>query len=367
MSSSRSRSPRPIRHCQSYYLRARSDKESSTSTTSTSSTVSPTSPLTSTSPTPIPSMHDEFKEFTSITSSNPTRMTRKRRRNPNSRKRKFSQIIESESDHESENESESDDNDNQDIDINIESSLNNRPRRKKAKYSRTIKFTLNDEKVISREASLKPSSPLLTKKRRHYPRIEEFEIPITTRSTRRNPYICCYEFFSGYKIGITMTLGARNDVKAAIKILSQELVSTRAKASIHTHKNTFLLYIKTRKDKMIGCAIVHVDNVLKRVNIEMFAVDESWRGNGFASMMVHLIQYRMINWSGYELFVCAADSAVPFWSNKKYNFVLAHKSLLEQHEVEDEKTGGTKHMIWYGTTIQARCALLNCFVQTSHS
>eukprot|EP00486_Rosalina_sp_Unknown_P002512 CAMPEP_0201567450 /NCGR_PEP_ID=MMETSP0190_2-20130828/7950_1 /ASSEMBLY_ACC=CAM_ASM_000263 /TAXON_ID=37353 /ORGANISM="Rosalina sp." /LENGTH=224 /DNA_ID=CAMNT_0047987463 /DNA_START=429 /DNA_END=1100 /DNA_ORIENTATION=+ len=224
-------------------------------------------------------------------------MTRRRRRNPNSRKRKFSQIIESDNDDNTpQSDDDDDDNENQDIDINIESSLSNRPRRKKAKYSRTIKFTLNDEKVISREASLKPTSPLLTKKRRHYPRIEEFEIPIISRSTRRNPYICCYEFFSGYKIGISMTLGARNDVKAAIKILSQELVSTRAKASIQTHKNTFLLYIKTRKDKMIGCAIVHVDNPLKRVNIEMFAVDESWRGNGFASMMVYLIQYRMINW-----------------------------------------------------------------------
>ena len=242
----------------------------------------------------------------------------------------------------------------------------NKPRRIRLTFKNKPKCTQNDEKVISREASLKPSSPILSKKKRHYPRIEQFEIPITTRSTRRNPYICCYEFFSGYKIGITMTLGARNDVKAAIKILSQELVSTRAKASIQTHKNTFLLYIKTRKDKMIGCSIVHVDNVLKRVNIEMFAVDESWRGNGFASMMVYLIQYRMINWTGYDLFVCAADSAVPFWSNKKYNFVHAHKSLLEQHEVEDEKHGATKHMIWIGFPIQARCALLNCFVQSTH-
>lgn len=224
----------------------------------------------------------------------------------------------------------------------------------------------NDEAVISREASLKPSSPLITNKRRRYPRIEEFEIKlnVSCRSLRRNPYICCYSFFNGYKIGITMTLGARSDVKDAIKILSQELVSTRAKASIQTQKNSFLVYIKTRKDKMIGCSIVHVDSTLKRVNIEMFAVDEQWRGNGFASMMVYLIQYKMINYYGYDLFVCAATSAVPFWSNKKYNFVQAAKSLLEQHEIEDEKHGGTKHLIWYGTPIQARCALLKCFVQS---
>ena len=115
---------------------------------------------------------------------------------------------------------------------------------------------------------------------------------------------------------------------------------------------------------MIGCSILHVDNVWNRVNIEMFAIDENWRGNGFASLMVYLIQFKMMHFPKHDLFVCAALSAVPFWRNKKYRFVIAHKNILEQHEVADEKHGGTKHLIWWGTPIQARCKLLSCFEQT---
>eukprot|EP01084_Bolivina_argentea_P123000 217993_1 len=296
-----------------YWLRSRSSEKQQSLSTS-----SPTSPPPSPSPVPSP------KESTPI-----SRNTRHRR------KRRFHQLnehlnIDNNSD------------DNEDIDLNI--TTNNHEshhrNRKKAKLSRTIKFTLNLETVLSREASLSAKSPIVTNKRKRLPRIEEYEVPTSHRITRRNPFVCCYEFFNGYRIGIVATLGSATDVKAAIKILSQELVSGRAKASIQTQKNSFLVYIKTRKGTLIGCSILHIDHVWKRVNIEMFAVDQNWRGNGFASCMVFLIQYRMLYLAKYDLFVCAAKSAVPFWSNAKYKFVYAHKGILEQHEVADEKHGG---------------------------
>eukprot|EP01083_Nonionella_stella_P144035 448901_1 len=372
-----------------YWLRSRSSEKQQSLSTS-----SPTSPPPSPSPVPSP------KESTPI-----SRNTRHRR------KRRFHQLnehlnIDNNSD------------DNEDIDLNITTNnLESHHRnRKKAKLSRTIKFTLqaaphptsdnnnnnnktahthehkpqrkikrirltfknkrntnntnnnhnkqNLETVLSREASLSAKSPIVTNKRKRLPRIEEYEVPTSHRITRRNPFVCCYEFFNGYRIGIVATLGSATDVKAAIKILSQELVSGRAKASIQTQKNSFLVYIKTRKGTLIGCSILHIDHVWKRVNIEMFAVDQNWRGNGFASCMVFLIQYRMLYLAKYDLFVCAAKSAVPFWSNAKYKFVYAHKGILEQHEVADEKHGGTKHLIWYGTPAQARCNLLQYFVQS---
>eukprot|EP00484_Ammonia_sp_Unknown_P026642 CAMPEP_0197032786 /NCGR_PEP_ID=MMETSP1384-20130603/11367_1 /TAXON_ID=29189 /ORGANISM="Ammonia sp." /LENGTH=350 /DNA_ID=CAMNT_0042462491 /DNA_START=263 /DNA_END=1315 /DNA_ORIENTATION=- len=226
------------------------------------------------------------------------------------------------------------------------------------------------EEIVRREASVSASSPVLHKKRakaqrqRTHRRIEEFEVPITNRLSARNPFLCCYEFFGGYRMGICMTLGNRGDVKAALKILSQDLVSTRAKASIETAKNSFLVFIKTRKQQMIACSIVHIDHTLKRVNIDMFAVDDGWRGNGFASLMVYLIQWRMYKYDRYDLFVCAANSAVPFWSNAKYKFCMADKGILEQHEIADEKTGHTKHMIWCGSPLTARYELLQRFMQT---
>ena len=166
-------------------------------------------------------------------------------------------------------------------------------------------------------------------------------------------------------MGIASTLGSGQDIKAAMKILSQDLVSTRAKASVQTQKNSFLVYIKTRSGELIGCGILHLDHIWKRVNIEMFAVDIRWRGNGFASMMVYLIQYKMVHFPKYDLFVCAALDAVPFWSNPKYSFCFAHKNILEEHEIADEKTGGTRHLIWYGSAVKARGALLKCLVATS--
>jgi len=166
-------------------------------------------------------------------------------------------------------------------------------------------------------------------------------------------------------MGIASTLGSGTDLKAAMKILSQDLVSTRAKASVQTQKNSFLVYIKTASDELIGCGIVHVDHVWKRVNIEMFAVDVRWRGNGFASMMVFLIQYKMSHLSKYDLLVCAALDAVPFWMNKKFQFQFAHKDILEEHEIADEKTGGTRHLIWFGSAVRARDQLLQRMVASS--
>eukprot|EP01083_Nonionella_stella_P268881 909259_1 len=326
-----------------YYLRSRSDKHHTHSLpTSSPISPSPTTPPMDIIPNPL------------ITN---TPINTRKRRPKNRRKRRFSQI-------------QTVTNPNQDIDLNITSNTN-----KKAKLSRTIKFTLpkrqikrirltfkNKHKhkhnqdlqpIISREASLSATSPILANiKAKKYTnkRIESYEIPMNNRMSSRNAYICCYSFFNGYTIGIKPTLGARNDLQSAIKILSQELVSGRAKASIQTQKNAYLVYIKTNKNKLIGCGILHIDHVWKRVNIEMFAIDIGYRGNGFASMMVYLIQYRMIYYNKYDLFVCAANDAVPFWLNKKYNFLYAHKGILEQHEVEDEKHAGTKHLIWYGTT-----------------
>lgn len=300
-----------------YYLRSTSSKQASVDT---ATTASPTSPLQSTSPTPF--NHTEMKLTTETT----------KPRNP--RKRRFCDMEEQ-----------------QDIHLNV-------------------KFTLKHEEIVRREASVSASSPVLHKKRakaqrqRTHRRIEEFEVPITNRLSARNPFLCCYEFFGGYRMGICMTLGNRGDVKAALKILSQDLVSTRAKASIETAKNSFLVYIKTRKQQMIACSIVHIDHTLKRVNIDMFAVDDGWRGNGFASLMVYLIQWRMYKYDRYDLFVCAANSAVPFWSNAKYKFCMADKGILEQHEIADEKTGHTKHMIWCGSPLTARYELLQRFMQT---
>jgi len=166
-------------------------------------------------------------------------------------------------------------------------------------------------------------------------------------------------------MGIASTLGSGEDIKAAMKILSQDLVSMRAKASVQTQKDSYLVYTKTRSGELIGCAILHIDHIWKRVNIEMFAVDTEWRGNGFASMMVHLVQCQMLHFVKYDLFVCAALDAVPFWSNTKYAFCFAHKNILEEHEIADEKTGNTRHLIWYGSAVQARSQLLKCFVECS--
>lgn len=339
----------------SYYLRSRSDKQPSVSV-STSSPMSPPtspSPIQSTAPSP-PNVSKPC-----IINKN-TKNNQRKRRSHRRRKRKFSQI-DNNNDDLSDNDNNDNSNNNQDIDLNVTTNNN-----KKRKLSRKIKFTLNDETVISREASLASNSPIIIAPRRHIRRIEEFEVAPSHRNRirRRNPYICEYTFFSGYTIGICSTLGASNDLKSAIKILCQELVSGRAKASLQTQKNSYLVYIKNRKLKMIACSILHIDNIWNRVNIDMFAVDEYWRGNGFASMMVYLIQYRMIYYNKYDLFVCAANDAVPFWSNKKYNFLMAHKGILEQHELEDEKHGGTKHLIWFGSCIQARYNLLKCFINT---
>jgi len=194
-------------------------------------------------------------------------------------------------------------------------------------------------------------------------RIESFaveEAP-SARRTRRNPFVCCYEFLGGFRLGIAPTLGSAKDLKQAISVLSQDLVSVRAKASLQTQKGSFLVYIKTAGGQLVGCSIVHIDSVWKRVNIEMFAVDAQWRGNGFASMMVFLIQFKMDVFAKYDLFVCAATDALPFWSNPKYCFCFAQKDRLEEHEISDEKTGGTRHLIWYGSSVQARCALKQCF------
>lgn len=172
-------------------------------------TPSPISPSMSTSPpSQIPSFNVHPKNTT---------------KNKNPRKRRFHQIL---------------DDDPNNIDLNIAPTNNKKP-----KLSKTVKFTLNEEVIDIREASLSKNSRLISNKPRHRRCIEDFEIikPTTTRMTRlrKNPYLCCYEFLNGFKIGIAMTLGSGNDIRSAIKILSQDLVSTRAKAAIQTQKNSF--------------------------------------------------------------------------------------------------------------------------------
>merc|ERR1719242_2643869 len=108
-----------------------------------------------------------------------TQQTPQKRLRRSRRKRSFSQI-------------------SQDIDLNIHT-----PTNKKAKLSKTINFNLNDKKIVSRIASLPSNSPLFAKnKKRRMHRIEDYEVSLSSRSTRRNPLICKYRFFDGYTIGI---------------------------------------------------------------------------------------------------------------------------------------------------------------------
>merc|ERR1712096_464787 len=125
------------------------------------------------------------------------------------------------------------------------------------------------------------------------------------------------------------------ELKVALKILAQDLAPARCKASLQSKKNTFLVSVK-RRGAVVAAGILQVDHVWKRVNIEMFGVDEAWRGKGLASLMVYLVEFQMAHYAKYDLFVCAADSALPFWRNSKYCFCLAHPQILEQHEIADE-------------------------------
>lgn len=188
--------------------------------------------------------------------------------------------------------------------------------------------------------------------------IEQFLVPTYRYNKPRNPLICCYRLSNGYSLGISPPLGSGQELKSSVKILSQNLSSEWSKRScIQSLKNKILVYLKTEKNELIGCGILKINHSWKRVMIDMFAVDKKWRGNGYASIMIYFIQYKMNKLIGYDLFVCAADCAVPFWSKKKYNFKFADKSMLQEADLWDEKYGNTDHLIWIGSSEKAKMAI----------
>lgn len=183
------------------------------------------------------------------------------------------------------------------------------------------------------------------------------------RSIRRSPFICAYAFANNWHIFIDNTLGRGCEVKQAIRILSQDLTGARAKATMHTHKHTFLCWILSPNGTMTACAIIHQDFHNCRMNIEMFAVHRQYRRRGLADIMLFTIQQRMMLLSSdCKLYVSAALAAVPFWMKSEYQFERGCVRLLEQYEIDDEKKGNTMHLIWSGSALYAKYQLLKRFL-----
>lgn len=128
-----------------------------------------------------------------------------------------------------------------------------------------------------------------------------------------------------------------------------DLTAARVKSSLTTGKGkrSYIIWIRNPNGIITAGCIFHVDNLLCRTNIEMLAVDTKYRGLGLADIMIKLLQYRMQFAPQNRLFVCAANPAVPFWTQTKYQFIPACPTLLEQTEINDEKTGDVTHLIWW--------------------
>lgn len=188
-------------------------------------------------------------------------------------------------------------------------------------------------------------------------------------SHRRNPFCCMYTFSNGWSIQIDQPIGRyTTEVKDCLDILKQSLTNARAKATLQTNKNAYLIWIRNPKNRMVASGIFHEHPLTKRVNIEMFATDIAHRKMGLADIMVYLLEYLMHKVPKHDLFVCAALDAVPFWSNLKYEFIKCDPRLLQEHELSDEKTGNVTHLIWYGHNGQTNYKkqemnLVNAFVK----
>mmetsp|Transcript_37315 Transcript_37315/g.46089 ORF Transcript_37315/g.46089 Transcript_37315/m.46089 type:complete len:253 (+) Transcript_37315:54-812(+) len=224
------------------------------------------------------------------------------------------------------------------------------PKLKKRRIER--KLILNKPKKIPKiKKIIKPKKKLKT--------LDSYEINVGYY--RRCYWLCRYKFGINYEynIEISKPIGKADEIKQCIAVLSQSLTNVRAKASLQTDKNCYLIILK-KDENVVGCGIFHCDNILLRVNIEMFAIDINYRGHGLSSIMIYLLQSRMKYYNSHDLFVCAALDAVPFWLNIKYGFVITKPALLEQHEILSERKGHTKHLIWHGKN-NPDTLLLNSF------
>jgi len=192
--------------------------------------------------------------------------------------------------------------------------------------------------------------------------LEEFEVKVSNNN--RDYWRCAYHFNSGCVLEIDKSLGRFNsEVKDALDIIKQDLTNQRAKATLQTDKNTYLVWVRKPNNEMISSAIIHVDRMRKRVNIEMFAVDRKHRGLGFADIMIRAIQYRMQYFSNFDLFVCATLKAEAFWTNPKYHFERVNSRLLDEHEIYDEKNGNVTHLIWFGNHDNTKNEFIKCFLR----